>query len=816
MSIPETGAAGVVPAAQQNDTTQQSGLPGWSQAEPPGDNPSSSPAVVQSQGEAQEGEGTPIASIDAIADQVNQKLDAVEPGWPAEQLELWLYTSFLGFLAGIPDLSLEMLQLSIDRLIDRLKAKGYKPHTPTKYLATCKKLAKAKQAEQKAAQKAAVAEQQGLGMHPGRYRVRPMTLAGANAPEFLDQQTGQRLPTAPPLSDFQTEAIYDCETGDYLTNFTLFFNEEVEVRDELESRKEFKGEVRHFGKTVPFQIKAGDYADNNKLKAAIIEAAGSGAIFYGKLDSVREAISSLNWQPGKHQPVSRTVTTDFGWTADGTKFLVPSGQITAEGYKPITDQTELRVDLEGEELARNLDLRPLKDQQELHRLKHHIVDDLLKLHDQRVTHSLLAVTILAVLARFVPDTQPFVLWLTGLTGAGKSFLAKLFMNFFGCFPVGSGRFGAWASTPNYLQRQGYFFKDALYLIDDYKPEVVQSYQAVRIVQNYADRTGRGRLKSDATTNTSRQIRGQLISTGEDVLEHQPSAAGRSIILKVPQQDEKDLARGARCQVECAKYSGVMADLISHLLAQKRTEAFATKVKALRNFYYHGIAGKLNDIRIAGNLAMLGAAFFEFANYLADVWPEWKAGATRFLTEDLVAMRDEMVAAVDEQQPSEVFWSVLGTLVEHDIVSLDPAASQDNHVAIIGKQHHPAPRGAVAGHVDHIYCVSTALALAEVNSSLRKQGRPELKISAGTLIGQLRRNGHLVDDDGEAVAAEDKGGLTQVKLAGETRRGFLTTHSLLTGSPAKAVAGNGRLLPGRVGYPLSVTAPKSRDGAVTVK
>ena len=69
----------------------------------------------------------------------------------------------------------------------------------------------------------------------------------------------------------------------------------------------------------------------------------------------------------------------------------------------------------------------------------------------------------AAFARYAsPDVEAlrFALWLTGLTGSGKSFLAKLFMNFFGHYPVSSGHFATWASTANYIQRQGYFFKDA--------------------------------------------------------------------------------------------------------------------------------------------------------------------------------------------------------------------------------------------------------------------------------------------------------------------------------------------------------------------
>src|SRR5262249_11241693 len=151
----------------------------------------------------------------------------------------------------------------------------------------------------------------------------------------------------------------------------------------------------------------------------------------------------------------------------------------------------------------------------------------------------------ALLHRFAGDANRFALWMTGLTGSGKSFLAQLFMNFFGRFRPSSGSFVTWSSTGNYVQRQGFFFKDPRYLGDGYKPDVVYHGQVVRILQTYADSTGRGRLKSDATTNTTRPIRGLLLSTGEDIPEHSASALARSLVIEVP-QGEKDVARGQRC------------------------------------------------------------------------------------------------------------------------------------------------------------------------------------------------------------------------------------------------------------------------------
>ena len=68
------------------------------------------------------------------------------------------------------------------------------------------------------------------------------------------------------------------------------------------------------------------------------------------------------------------------------------------------------------------------------------------------------------------------------------------------------------------------------------------------------------------------------------------------------------------------YPGVTADLIRHLLANDRPQAFAARVGALQNRIYREIAGRDNDVRVAGNFALLGAAFEEMADYFGDVWP----------------------------------------------------------------------------------------------------------------------------------------------------------------------------------------------------
>ncbi len=554
-----------------------------------------------------------------------------------------------------------------------------------------------------------------------------------------------------------------------LSNFILTLDEDIEVQDDIESRREFAGKLVTASGTSPFRIYAPDFADNSKLKATLFASGGCEVIIHAQMDELRRAISTISKDAGQMR--RRKLTTNFGWTPDRKEYLTPSVRIHGAGIEVLDEKAGLRVDLGSEIPASNLSMKKLEPD-ELLRVKRHVVVDLLALSDRTVTHTLLGATAAAVLYPFAKGAGRFALWLVGLTGSGKSFATKLFANFFGDFPLESAAFTTWSATGNFIQRQGYFFKDALYPVDDYKPEVVKYPQeVVRVLQAYADNTARGRLRSDATANLMRPIRGLLVCTGEDVPEHHASAVARSVIVKVPQQ-AKNLQAGKRCKAECQNYSGVMADFIRWLLAEGQCAEFAQRFGELQQFYYGDVAGQQNDIRIATNLALLGAAFEMFAKYLGDVWEGWQKEARKFVEEDLMVIRDAMLGEAKEQQASEVFLRTLGDLIRH------------NHVRIkdmmgMGNAENKPQIGRVVGPNRDRLAICTCLALAQVNISLREQGRSELKTTESALLQQLREDGKLLDQNGVPLASTAKP-TRLVRLEGGQARAFLISRRDLLG------------------------------------
>ena len=213
-----------------------------------------------------------------------------------------------------------------------------------------------------------------------------------------------------------------------------------------------------------------------------------------------------------------------------------------------------------------------------------------------------------------------------------------------------------------------------YLVDDYKPEHCRPGDATWLLQSYADSAARSRLRSDATAAETREIRGFLVCTGEDVPDHSASATARLIKIPYP-VGEKDLERGQRCQRERSNYPGVMADFIRHILANNRGPAFAARVRELQARYYREITGSDNDVRIAGNFAMLAAAFEEIADYLRDVWQGADEAKRVFAERYIPELRQATVADVSDQKASRLFLSTLAGLLQQGAVRINELARQ---------------------------------------------------------------------------------------------------------------------------------------------
>jgi hypothetical protein len=202
------------------------------------------------------------------------------------------------------------------------------------------------------------------------------------------------------------------------------------------------------------------------------------------------------------------------------------------------------------------------------------------------------------------------------------------------------------------------------------------------------------------------------------------------------------------------YSGVLADFIRWLLTNGHTGGFAAKVAGHRDWYVQDISGQPNDIRIAGNTAQLAAAAELFAAYLSDVWPEALEQFRQFASVDLIAVRDVITAGSQNEQESRILLSTLDDLIETGKVRVEGFHRGPNprneHAPLIGR--YSGALGWPRAPMFAAYELNLGACLAEVNTFLRQQGRPEIRATPRTLLRQLREGGLLLDRNGEPLSA----------------------------------------------------------------
>ena len=140
---------------------------------------------------------------------------------------------------------------------------------------------------------------------------------------------------------------------------------------------------------------------------------------------------------------------------------------------------------------------------------------------EEIVWPLIAFTFLTPLNHFLKlaGCEPkFVLFLVGKTGSRKSTLAALMLSFFGKFNATELPL-SFRDTANSILHNSFALKDVLTCIDDYHPAGRQEEQkltatAQSIMRAYGDRTGKGRLRADASPMESRPPQGNAIVTAE--------------------------------------------------------------------------------------------------------------------------------------------------------------------------------------------------------------------------------------------------------------------------------------------------------------
>lgn len=540
-----------------------------------------------------------------------------------------------------------------------------------------------------------------------------------------------------------------------ISNFIIDLEREIEVYDGYDRTRIFEGEIKGKDYTRNFKIDAGAFHNSNKFMEAIGNQGGARAQFQPK-NIVKIRLASQQLSKIKQELVLK----QFGWMDDDT-FLTPSVIINKNG---IAINTETKVDLSSAENARFLDVQILKDSL-FKEVSKHILEDLLTLQPAETTYPLIGHTFLAPVMRFLSDTSRYVLWLKGITGAGKSFIARLFQCFFGSF-IQDSSITSWTSTVNFIQMIGFHFKDAIFLVDDYKKGNIKNQgELTRMIQSFADGTGRGRLNSDSTTQQTRPIRGLMLCTGEDVPESEASILARMLIIDCKNRHQ-DFEKGSRCLKYRKYYSGVMGYYIPWFIKKGIKSSLDSLVESHVDILQKGIEGEQNYTRIARNLALNFTGFGLFCDLMLDMRIITKKQAEQMREhslKNLFSLRGRQIHAVKDEQASNIFLSTLSDLIGSGKVLIE-------NVDMGYILHSPVVGFIKKDKSENVVYIRPKIACSEVKKVLFHSGSG-LNFSEKTIGEQL------VDD--EIITECDKGRHQKsVKHKGNTIRVWVIRKSAL--------------------------------------
>lgn len=286
-----------------------------------------------------------------------------------------------------------------------------------------------------------------------------------------------------------------------------------------------------------FEMTKEEYMDNALFKSKIYEVIKWGQAPYinpRKIEQIRMCIDKYS------KPKTVKKSKNFGYTKDRTIYYTPSVRIDKDSILP---NEELKIEIgQGSKAAdKLLDFSLITEGRSEDYWKSFIKE---KIITGLYTNKHLIIAILThVFGPFMKgyfgnadSESPYTLWLTGETGTGKTRLSLIIQRLFGQFI----NLHSWASTAYNLQATGYYYKDAVFCMDDFKfahfPNPGDVEKAMSILQTAYDKQGRGRLNRNGEISRTYVIRGNILVNGEDILSSQASLVARMILLNIKTAD----------------------------------------------------------------------------------------------------------------------------------------------------------------------------------------------------------------------------------------------------------------------------------------
>jgi len=664
--------------------------------------------------------------VQAAKSSVEYAIDAFPADAPSTE-RITLIDDILGHIARQPN-------LEHDRLLKALQERLGNAYRLVALRGRLKDCQQARQA----------ASRESQAQHANEERGGPVFTTGRLRYYLVDQgivrETVRETPQGPMVSP-----------PELLTNFHIKIDREVLSDD---------GDIHEDGSTIadnamhgeiigptwrkPFQISGADWGSNADLARKITSVARQRAVFSTRnLDDIRLITTQVSTEA-----TEELVYTIFG-QHPSAGFVTPS-VVIRNGEIVATESTHASVDVHADyNKARNLDLLAAPTE-EVRDLVQHLLTDFLRLQPYAVTLPILAQAFLGPILfshDFVKEYSPFILFIAGSSGKGKTETARFAQCLWGDFTT-KDKLAGWGSTPEINRQEAARCRGGLWLIDDFKRQKIGHMQwtnALRLLTDYADLQARKRATPGAKVISGAVIQAMLLITGEDLPFNETAALARSLVVEF-ESDPQTHPQYLACLQRHQDYRKVPAAFIAWWQRQDPAYWHGRLRSAEKDFMGFMRAEGLqsdNSRRLASNaaLSLIGMeAFLDFA-YAIGCDPVAITGQD-LLVEHTGVLRDilrRMIASVNDARPGESFLTTLAQLLTADRVRIKDHYIEDH------KEHGIPIIGYYAKDRTVIYLL-TRLAMGAVRDAY-KRGEDEPLYFSTTAIGkQLTEEGMLLAED----------------------------------------------------------------------
>lgn len=362
----------------------------------------------------------------------------------------------------------------------------------------------------------------------------------------------------------------------------------------------------------------------------------------------------------------------------------------------------------------------------------------------KVAVPLLAAVYLAPLAFLLrPD---FTIWLRALTGHFKSELAALVMAHFGSFsrkvlPA------SWSATETSLEGVLFRAKDAVVVIDDFKPpKDVRGHaelekKAGNILQSIGNQSSKTRSRADLTIRPERPPRALVMSTGESIPETGSSTLARLVVVELDKQQVK-LAELTEMQKAAARLPHAVRGYIEWLRPQLDAleKTLPNDREAARDYFAEHKDSQHQ--RQPENLAHLYVGFDLLVRFALDIKAIDTKEAERLRDlayGALVALSEGQGADQREQDPGVQYLRVV-----RDVLEVGKVCLLDDGQPLDPEQRRGGPAGtreAIGWRVGADVMLLVGPSWRQVVQFERESGR-HWQHRPGDVYAALEREGHI--------------------------------------------------------------------------